>query len=423
MSSSVRSRLVRFGALQAANAIVPLVVLPPVIAVIGEAGWVGLAIGMAVGAAAAVLVGLAWPLTGPPRVAGVDETRARAVYGEGLAMRLLVLAPVLLVAAAAVLALVPPGTSRSLAVLMAAATTLNGLTASWFFIGRASPAGIVLYETVPRLLATALAIPAVVLTDWAHWYPLLLVLGTGGGLLGATRHVTGRVRLPSGSWPAARAGLRAQAPLAIAGVLSTGATALAVPIASLSGTGVSQVGRFAAAVRLRSMTQGGIAAGTTALQGWVAEGDVRVWRRRAVRAVGVNAALGLLAGAAIAVAAPLLDGMIFGAHTIITAPTALLLGATCLAYAVSSSLSNHVLTPAGRTRQVVASTTVASVLAMPAVFLGSRQWGASGAMGAVSAAEALVVVLQARQARAALRQTTRLAKDADGVPGEPEPLG
>ncbi len=420
---SARTRLLRFAGLQAANAIVPLLVLPVVIDVVGEAGWVVLAIGMAVGAAAAVLVGLAWPLTGPPRVAGVDPATARAVYGEGLAMRLLVLAPVLLAAAAAVVLLAPSGASRLLGVLMALATTLNGLTASWYYIGRARPQGIVLFETVPRLLATGAAIPVVGLTAWAPWYPLLLMIAGVAGLLAATREVNGRLALQAGSWAAARAGWRAQTPLALAGVLSTGATALAVPIASVSGTALSQVGRFAAAVRLRSLAQGGIAAGTTALQGWVAEGDLSLWRRRAARAVRFNTALGVLAGGGIAVLAPVLDSIVFGPATVIDPLTAALLGCTCLAYAISSSLSNHILTPAGRTRQVVSSTTIASLLAMPTVFLASRWWGATGAMGAVAGAEALVVVLQAHQGRIALRQTTRLARDAAQIPGEPEPLG
>lgn len=419
---SVVSRLVRFGALQAANAIVPLAVLPAVISVIGPRGWVSFAIGFSVGAAAAVAVGMAWPITGPSRVAGVAQDKAREVFSEGLAMRLMVLPPILVVACLATVLLSPAGVDPVLPCAMAVATALNGLSSSWYFIGRAEPGGIILFETIPKLAVTAAAIPVVAVWHQALAYPLLLMIASIGGVVMASRAVTGSVGAAWGARAAAMRALPRQLPIAAAGVLSTGTTALAVPVASLSGTGLGQVGSFAAATRLRTMTQAGVAAGTTALQGWVSEKGGEAWRRRAPKALAFNIGLGLVAGTFIAAATPFFDHLIFGPDTQVGQGTAIALGATCVMYGASSSLSNHVLAPAHRSHEIVRCTLVASVLSVPLVFVLARHGGATGAMWGVALGETLVVVLQGGYAWRALRRPFDAAPDDLSLEPDPDSL-
>lgn len=404
-SPGVVSRLVRFGSLQAANAIAPLLVLPVVISIIGPSGWVGLANGLGIGAAAAVAVGLAWPITGPPRVAGADAATARAVLNESVVMRGIVFLPVAGVAAVAAALLSPPGTDPVLPIAMALATALSGLSSSWYFIGRARASGIARYETVPRLAATVLTIPAVLWTGQPLLYPALLALATLGGTTASVLRETGGRGLRAAIRPA-WAGIAAQAPLGAAGLLSTGSSALAVPVATASGAAVPQVGGFAAAVRLRGMAQAGIGAGTSALQGWVAEHGPEVLRRRARTALAVNGGLGAAAGLVLALAAPWVDVLIFGPDVQISPGTAAILGVTCLFYALSASLSHHVLGPSGRSRTIVTATCVSSLIATPTIFALAPLYGAQGAMASVALGEGLTVLIQGFAARRVLARPT-----------------
>lgn len=397
-------RLLSFGGLQAANAVVPLLVLPVVIGLIGPEGWVSLANGMGVGAAAAVMVGLAWPITGPPRVAGVSDAEAGAVLCESLVMRLMVLLPVCALATGAVVLLTPHGVHPGLGVAMAIATALNGLTSNWYYIGRGRAGGIMAFETVPKLVATALSIPVVMWTHEAFFYPLLLAVAAVGGTALSTWTITRWRGVRSAVRPAWRA-LGSQLPLGLAGVLSTGSTAFSVPVATLSGAGVAQVAAFAASVRLRSMAQAGVGASTSALQGWVAERGTAVLRHRARRALAVNGSVGLLAGAGLAVLTPWADTLVFGPEVQIDQATAVMLGLACVFYSLSASLSHHVLGPLGRSRAIVRATLVASMVAIPLIYVLTQSFGAAGAMAAVAAAEGLTVVIQGWTARRALAES------------------
>lgn len=396
-SASVASRLLRFGGLQAANAIIPLLVLPTVIAIIGPDGWVGLANGLGIGAAAAVAIGLAWPITGPPRVAGVDDEVARDVFAEALVMRALVFLPVVALMSLVVVGLTPDTADSLLPISMVIATALNGLSSNWYFIGCGRAGDIVIFETLPKVVATALAIPVVMWTQEPTLYPALLAVAAVGGIVTSTGRITRFRGLRAGLEPAMRR-LASQIPLGLVGLLGVGSSALAVPVATLSGAPLGHVGAFAAAVRLRSMAQAGIGAGTTALQGWVAEqGTARVWSRF-TRAITVNGTLGLLAGLTMLLLAPLVDTLIFGPDVQIDHLTALILGATCLFYSLSASLSHHLLGPLNRTRYIVSATAISSIVAVPAVFFGAREWGAAGSMAGVCLAEGLTVLIQARAA-------------------------
>lgn len=405
-SPGLRSRLLRFGGLQVANAIAPLLVLPAVIGIIGPDGWVALANGLGIGAAAAVAVGLAWPITGPPRVAGAAVSTASSVFNEGLVMRAVAFVPTCVIAAFTVVWLAPQGVDPTLAVLMMIATALAGLNSNWFFVGRARAGGIVVYETLPKLAATVLTIPLVMWTDEPRFYPLLLGVASLWGILGSAWSVNRMRGLGAAVQPALR-GLPRQIPLGAAGLLSTGSSSLAVSIATLSGTGLNHVAGFAAGVRLRSMAQAGIGAGTSAMQGWVAEQGRGVLLGRFPKALMLNAALGTAAAAGLAVLAPVMDTLIFGPEVHIDFATALLLGLACLLYSISASLSHHLLGPLERSRTIVTATATASVVSMPAIFYLGQQFGAWGAMAGVALSEAITVAIQGATAIRIYRARTR----------------
>lgn len=394
----VLSRLIRFGGLQAANAIAPLLVLPIVISIVGPDGWVGLANGLGVGTAAAVAVALAWPITGPPRVSSATLGEAQDVFREGLVMRAIAYLPVGLLTTLVVIFLTPDGVDVAVPIAMALAMALNGLNSNWYYIGRGEAGGILRFESLPKLAATILTIPAVLSTGLAILYPLLLGIAALGGVVASTWSITRWKGMVSAIKPAIRR-LPSSVPLGLAGLLSTGSTALAVPVATLSGAGVGPVGSFAAAVRLRSMAQAGIGAGTSALQSWVSEQGLNVLRLRAKKALLINGSLGLAAGLGVLILAPLIDTLIFGPDVQISLMTASLLGLTCLFYSLSASLTYHILGPLGKSRTVVLATSISSIVSVPLVFFLAQNYGASGATAGVAFAEGLTVTIQSLAAR------------------------
>lgn len=394
-------RLASFGGLQLFSAVAPVLVLPVLVRTIGTHGWVGLSIGYGIGAAAAILTSFAWPMTGPPRVAAAAEPEARGVYWESVVVRLVTFAVSggLSMALAGVLA---PGGSGVLAAAMALAVTSWGLTPSWYYVGVGKPRGILAFETLPRLAATLSSIPAIALTGSALWYPALLLATSAGCLVTATRSIG--IGWRSGGRPTVVAGLgdrlRTSAALTLSALVGAGYTSLVVPLARLTDLGTQGLADLAASTRLRTMAQMGASAVTSGLQGWVAEPpglEARIRRMRqgllASTAGGVAGGLGLFLVTPFA--GPLLFGSVAHVGWALSAVTA----AAALPYAVTASLSFHVLTPLGLGRHVAWSRIAATAVGVPLLLLGASTWGAVGAASATLAAECVVLAWQASVAR------------------------
>ncbi|WP_140741186.1 lipopolysaccharide biosynthesis protein [Pedococcus bigeumensis] len=417
-------RLMSFGALQLFTAAAPILVLPVVVRLIGVEGWVGLSIGYAVGAACAIAVNLAWTMVGPSRVAHVSEPQAAAVFWESLVTRLVMAVPISAVGALASVLLSPPG-HRVLAGAMCVSTASSGLASNWYYIGRGEPRGIFSYEALPKLVATLLTIPAVAISHLALIYPALIFASSiWGAAVSAKRilapHRDG-LRMPSGSWRR----MRHNAVVASSAVVGAGYTGLAVPISKLSGTALTQVADFAGSLRIRSMAQMAPASSTSALQGWVSEsrGEGGPSAHRMRWALAVNGAIGLLTAALVAILAPLLDGVLFGTSAQVSLLLAVLTGAACIPYALSASLSFHILAPLGATGSVAASRVAATVVGVPMLFWLAHRDGATGAAAAVLVSETLVVAMQAVFARRAwvARRQLSPAEVLTTPPMEPNP--
>lgn len=376
------------------SAVAPLLVLPVVIGFIGTQGWVGLAIGYGVGSAASILVALGWSFSGPAQVARAEPAVCRALYWESVVVRSAMWPIASLLGCLASVYLAPDG-HRTLACLMTAATASWGLTPNWFFVGTGRARGIVRYETGPRLAATLVTVPVLLLTGWAAAYPLLIAAGSMVGVVGATREILdGRGR------PAFLPGLKTRMIenllLALSVALGAGYTSLAVPLAQLSGTGLREVADLAGASRLRTLSQFGTASVTTALQGWVAEPSREAERRARQRnglaittLTGVPIALGLI------LIGPPLSALLFRGASSLSLSLAIAIAAGCVPYAASSSLTFHWLAPAGKGRAVATSRILASAVGIPMVYFGARYAGAVGAAWAMTASELVNAMCQA----------------------------
>lgn len=405
-------RLFAFGGLQLFGTIAPVLVVPVIVRLVGVEGWVGLSLGYAIGAAAAIAINYGWPITGPSRLAAATEAEAAAAFYESLIMRATVALPVLAIAVLASSILTPAG-HRGLAVAMTVAMASSGMASNWYYIGRGQPNGILHYEAVPKLVATLVTIPLVHFTHIAVLYPVLLLCGTLGGVYVSARRILAGHKGTTHLAPGLKSRFASYGLVAASGIVGAGYTSLALPITQIAGTSLVQVANLAGSLRLRSMTQAGIAAGTSALQGWVSEQDQVLTRRRRMRvALLTNAGLGALAGLLLFLAGPLISTFLFGDAVEMSYTLSALTGLACVPYALSASLSFHILAPLGRTRSVASSRVLATAIGVPLIFVMTRQSGANGAAGAILISESVVVVLQALTVYRVNRQNRQTAVGA-----------
>lgn len=167
------SRVLGFSLLPACSLLASLALLPLISMRFGPAAWSTITVGQSTGAIASIVVGLTWSIEGGNLVARATPEERGRLYVCSVASQLIVLVIVGLVTVLVTLAIAP--TYKLAAVLFAVGTTLNGLTAAWYYsgIGRALP--LLLNEGVVRLLGYVLALVGVLLGANLLWYAAVTV--------------------------------------------------------------------------------------------------------------------------------------------------------------------------------------------------------------------------------------------------------
>lgn len=145
-----------------------IAVVPAIIAFSSAEVWASVAVGQALGILGSVITGYGWAVTGPADLARLPLGR-RFPY---LALSLVARAPfaaAALVAGAATLWLIAPGFLAE-SVVAYAATTLSGLSCTWYYVGVQRPLTLLWAETLPRVggsLGAVLLMWRGVPTAWA----------------------------------------------------------------------------------------------------------------------------------------------------------------------------------------------------------------------------------------------------------------
>ncbi|WP_322613551.1 hypothetical protein [Dermacoccus abyssi] len=398
MSSLPFRRIASFVLLQGLSALVPLLVLPVINDRVGREGWVSLSIGYGIGAAAATPAAFGWAVLGPHRVAAATDETAAAVYLESVITRSVAWVISASVAACAAAALAP-GEHVMLAVLMAVAISSWGLTPSWFFIGRGLPSRVAAYETIPRLVSSVAAIPAVSLLNAPLAYPILVLATSLATFCVVTVRLTaplhGNLALP----PEWRSRLRGHASLSFSALLGTGYTSLVVPIARLAHPGVSALSDIAVATRIRNMAQMGTASVTSGLQGWASQGDEVDLPRRRRKALLATSLAGVASALFLFLLLPPTAHLLFGDVASVSWTLSFLTALAAIPYAIGSSLSFHVLAPLAMTRTISLSRIAATIIGVPAIVVGAGLGGAEGVLMATCLAEWVVVLWQGYSVR------------------------
>lgn len=386
-------RLGGFTLLPLLSLVTPFVLLPVVARVAGPPGWSSVVAGQSVGTFGATVVFWGWNVIGPVAAARARGQELTGLYGSSLRTRLLLLVPVLPVAAVVSAAVAQPG-YRVVAASMALATSLLGLSPAWWGIGVGRPTVLLWYDTVPRVVAAALAVPVVLATRAIWTYPVLLAAATVVGLAAFQRR-----HAPGADWspvPVGRAvrELRDQAGTAGVNLVGTAYAATPAPVATAAfpGAVASPLTSADAVYRLGLFA---VVATGNAFQGWTLEPDVtdRGERERRHRAaVLAHLALGVAGLLVLAALGPWLTGLLFGAPVAASRELGIAYGAAFLLISASTPYVRNLLLPAGRTRLVL-GWTAASALAGLSVMVvaAARGWLAGVAWG--MAASELVLLL------------------------------
>ena len=394
-SRSVLRRLTGFTVLPLLSLVTPFLLLPVVARVAGPSGWSSFVAGQAVGMVGATVVFWGWNVGGPVLVAQASSAVERAeVYAASLRTRYLLLLGVV-PAAAVVSALVAQPGHRVDASAMAVATSLLGLSPSWFGIGVGDPWLLFWYDTMPRVVAAVVGAGVVWATGFVWTYPVLLALSVAVSLVAFRRRVVAGVDGTS-PFPVSRSGGELRTHLGTAGI-NLAATAYAstpVPIVTVAfRPDVSSPFASAdAAYRLGLFT---VTAMGNAFQGWTLEGSGGERRSRHRTAFGAHLVLGVVGGLLFAALGPWVTGFVFGPDVAAPRDVCVWYGVAFLFLSVSTPPIRNLLVPAGRVRLVLGwtlgSAVVGLVLMIGAAVAG---WSAGVAAGmAVSEAVLLAGLL------------------------------
>jgi O-antigen/teichoic acid export membrane protein len=355
--------------------------LPLVARVGGQDNWASINIGQSLGAFAAMCISYGWMMAGPTRVAALaSDFERHRLYALSLAVRIILFLIVTPIAIAASSILSPPGHS-AVAVWMAIALAMGGLSVTWYGVGTGSPRDIAVYEALPKTAAVAVSALLVFMTDVIVYYPIALCIASVIGVVAFMRTIDGWKLLfelrPRAIVRELWKGKTPALTVASAGVYST------MPVAVVSAqASAADVAFFASADKLYRITLVPISVLSNTFQGWVTGQGVGPVKRRMLIAISAHCLLGLLGLLAMATAGSIATAALFGPTVAATSTTSFWYGIAFLAVAVNTSTGLHILVPTGHTSMVFWSTVVGAGVGIPAMaYFSSAYGGEGGALG------------------------------------------
>lgn len=389
--SELAKRLVGFTTLPFIAALVPLLALPFISRAASLEDWAALNVGLSVGAFAAAVGLVGWNVLGTPLVAmATTVTEQQYLYARSFYLRCAVVA-ISSTASAVVAVAIAPQSSWPSAASFAVAGALNGIGLSWYAVGVGSPRLVLVYEVIPRTIATVLAVGVVTITEQVVWYGILLCLSVLVGTLAFHLRVYGRWLPP---WPG-----RAQLRLDIGdmkhawGVESTGSLYANAPV-PLSGIVASSAmsAAFASNDKIYRYGMLGVSAAGNALQGWVLETRDAKRRNRNIVAIVIMSMVSVVGWAVLALLGPMLSGWLFGPDKQGDPLAFHFFAIAFVGVAMSTPLIRNVLVPARRDRAVLVITLVAAVGGVAAMLALGFAFGITGVAAGFALSELVALV-------------------------------
>lgn len=379
-------RLAGFASLPFAGAIAPLVLLPLVSRAAGPAGWAGIATAQALGTLAAAVIMFGWSLSGQAEAAlAEDEHDAADLYRLSVRSRLMLAAVVVPVGGLAVL--LGSGAHAGTNALMFVAAASTGMSFAWFCIGRGRAGSIAAYEVLPKVLAMVLAAVVLVTTGLVWVYPAALLAATVVGVLLFQHRCLARAHAgPPIDFHTVRQDMAVRWRAAAVSITGGAYASAPMPIAAMLAP-VEHVAMFASADRLYRYGLFGVIGLGNGLQAWVLGAGRAGLRRRRSVAITAHAVLGGTGLLFLLLLGDRVTSLVFGEAVAAAVALTAAYGVAYAAVSVSTPLVRNTLIPEGRSGLVLASTTVAGLLGLAAMWVLGKELGVAGVAWGLAASE------------------------------------
>lgn len=387
------ARLGGFFGVPLLSALAPFIILPVVAGVATASLWADFVAAQAIGGFGAIAVTFGWGIFGPPAVAqATSEHLRQRLYRDSLVARGLATAVVLPVCLLITWAVVGDNVTDSL--LVAGSLALTGLLPTWYCIGVGQPMLMARYDVLPRMAASVLSLPIVLVTRTIWPYPVLTVLALVVPTAMFTRKVLRGYDAASEPRRSLWAVLRQTA--ATAGIDASGNAYGSTPVPiSTASLVASDAAAFGSADKLYRV---GLTVVVTAIgnafQGWVLDPAATDRRRRQLLAITVHAVAGLVGLAFLATLGPWVTGLVFPGQSAQLAPS-VWFGVAFLFISLSTPLIRNLLVPSGRGRVVLACTLASSVVGLAVMGIGAARRDATLIAVGLAASEIALVALLA----------------------------
>ncbi|TLM75951.1 polysaccharide biosynthesis protein [Pseudarthrobacter sp. NamB4] len=386
---AVLLRLAGFTGLPLLSLVTPFLLVPIVARVAGEGGWSSIASGQAIGVFGGAVIAWGWNTLGPVRIAQNPAPQHRAeVYRESLRTRLVLSAVVFPFVFALAWQLAAPE-HRLDAASMSLTTAVAGLSPAWYCIGAGKPALLAMFDTLPRVAATLIAVPVILLTTKIWLYGVILLAAVVVSLV-----VFQKIAMPESgrtftSWNGTFRQLRQQFGPAAISLSGTTYAATPVPIGQAFISSTVMAGFSSADTVYRFGLFSVMALGNT-FQGWTLEAQDASPTRRHVAAIASHFALGLMGAVFLAALGPLATDIIFGSVNRASQAACAFYGLSFLFISASTPFIRNLLLPQGRQRLILVWTLISAVAGVTLMFLAATRGWADGIALAMAISEAIL---------------------------------
>lgn len=383
--------VISYGLSVVATAVITLLSVPIVISHSGADAWAAIALGQAIGTGFGVLVGFGWGTTGPTMVAMASSEARLRIFTESFRARAVLLIPAIVTAAS--LSFFVSGHFKFAATITAIAFTLSGLLSGWYFTGSARPYSYLLFETLPRVLGTAGGSIAILLGASLVSFPMAQGIGilfsvgiSGFAILGW------RLSRRHGPWVPVLHSLKGQSHGVVIAAIS--AAYISVPITVVALVAPAALPAFALGDKILRFSTTAFSPVVQFLQGWVPGSDGAGVRRRIRLSFFVMLIATSLAGLTFAAFLPWFAALLSHGKVLLTSPIAIAF-ALVLVFLIMAQATGLVgLLALGRGQKLAIFTSIGLAVAIPAIFIGTSLFGATGAAFALALSELVAIAPQ-----------------------------
>jgi hypothetical protein len=378
---TVLLRLAGFTGLPLLSLATPFLLLPVLSRIAGAEGWSSIVAGQAVGTFGATFIAWGWSIQGTVQVARNPSPQFRAeLYRESIRVRLL-LGLLVFPMVSLITGLLAEPELRLEAIAMSWTTAVAGLSPAWFCIGVGKPGLLAVYDTIPRVIATLVATPLLLVTGKIWLYAPVLLIAVTWSMISFQRRVVPEATGTFSRWGNTASTLKSQAGAAGISVSGNAYAATPVPVAQALVAPAAAAGFGSADTVYRFGLFSVIALGNT-LQGWTLEKSDEPAKHRHAMAIWSHAGLGVVGGALLATLGPLATEILFGAQVRASPSTCFFYGLAFTFISASSPFMRNLLIPFGGQRLILAWTAVSAVLGLGVMIAaGTNQWTDGIALG------------------------------------------